>query len=322
MSTTDGLPPETPTQAPAETPAETPADRRPEARAEPDDLATEIFDDARSDARSEAPDAKVDDAAPDAAFVGGVDPRMKERWVLARRVEGRRRLRVLVSVVAVASVLAFAYVIARSPLLGADTIKVDGATRTGVSAVRTAADIADGEPLVFLDAGAVARRVERLPFVQSAQVETSLPNTVTITVREREPIAWVAAPAPNPVAVLDRTGRVLERVATPPAPLTEVTGITSAGPPGSRVSDPSVFRGLGTFPPELRMLAARLRVERGEVVVVVRGPDPIAAEIRMGTVTDVRAKAAAAIAVIGDLQARGERVQYVDVRVPNAPATR
>ena len=286
MSTTDDLPPST------------------------DDPATEVFDDA----------TEIEDAP---AMPGRVvDPRMRERWILARRVEGRRRLRILVGVVAVASVLAIAFAIARSPLLGMDTIDVRGASRTAPGVVRTAADIADGEPLLFLDTAAVARRVERLPFVRTARVDTELPHTVRISIEEREPVVWVAAAAPNPVAVLDRTGRVLEHVAVAPVGLTQVTGTTAPGEPGSRVSDPSVFRGLGEFPLALRLLAGTVRVEGGEVVVVVRGPDPVAAEVRLGTLTDVRAKAAAAVAVLEELGARGEQVSSIDVRVPNAPATR
>ena len=81
-----------------------------------------------------------------------------------------------------------------------------------------------------------------------------------------------------------------------------------------------MFRGLGDLPPALRLLAERVRVRGGEAVVVVRGDAPLARTIRLGALVDVRAKAAAVLAVLADLDARGQHVRYVDVRVPDAPA--
>ncbi len=299
-----------------------------------DDEATEVFDDdvvvILDD--THADDTHADDAtstgdgadragpAPDgAAPVGVVDPRMRERWVAQRREQGQRRLRLLVAVVVTVSVLVLAYVIARSPLLGAHTVRVEGATKTPATAVRAAAGISDGEPLLFLDTGAIVRRVERLPYVATASVSTDLPHTVTVRVVERTPVAFIAGPAG--ASLLDRTGRVLEQVPTRPDGLTEVTGTTRPGAAGTRVSDPEVFRGLGDFPPALRLLAGRVRVRGGEAVVVVRGDAPLARTIRLGPLVDVRAKAAAVLAVLADLGVRGEHVRYVDVRVPDAPAT-
>jgi POTRA domain, FtsQ-type len=285
-----------------------------------DDEATEVFDDDvhvhRDDALVldlERPDGQGADAR------GTVDPRMRDRWITQRRVEGRRRLRVLMAAVAVGSVLALAYVIARSPLLGADQVEIRGTVKTSARAVRAAAGISDGAPLLFLDTGAVARRVERLPYVARADVTTDLPHTVTIRVVERTPVAWVRGD--GGVVLLDGSGRVLERLASPPAGLTQVTGTSRPGPPGTKVADPAAFIGLRDFPPALALLAERVRVRGGEAVVIARGADPLVREIRLGPLVDVRAKAAAALAVLADLDGRGEHARYVDVRVPSAPAT-
>ena len=280
-----------------------------------DDEATEVFDDDVLIVSQDPVDARLDDDP----LAPGVDPRMRDRWITQRRLEGRRRLRLVVVVVSVVSVLVLAYVIARSPLLGADTIRVAGAVKTPVAAVQAAAGISDGAPLLFLDTGAAARRVERLPYVARADVGTELPHTVTIRVVERTPVAWVRGA--GGVSLLDGTGRVLAEVPTPPAGLTQVTGTSRPGRPGTRVTDAATFRGLGDFPPALRLLAATVRIRGGEAVAIVRGADPLAREIRLGPLVDVKAKSAAALAVLADLDARGAHVRYVDVHVPGAPAT-
>ena len=71
--------------------------------------------------------------------------------------------------------------------------------------MRAAAKIANGTPLVRLDTDAVRTRVEALPDVASAQVTTSFPSTVTITVTERVAVGVVQSPAGG-FMLVDRTG--------------------------------------------------------------------------------------------------------------------
>ena len=56
-----------------------------------------------------------------------------------------------------------------------------------------------------LDTDAIRTRVEALPDVASAQVTTSFPSTVTITVTEREGLGVVQSPAGG-FMLVDRTG--------------------------------------------------------------------------------------------------------------------
>jgi cell division protein FtsQ len=247
---------------------------------------------------------------------------MRDRWVAARRAEGRRRLVALGVAFAVVALGALAYLLARSSLFGVDTVRVRGATTTGAAAVRRAAAIEPGEPVLFVDEGAVARRVERVPSVASARVDAQFPDTVVITVTERAPVAWVRAATPPAVAVVDHGGRVLARTGRIPPGLPRVDGIGEPGAAGSHVADPGPFAALGALPPELRLATRVLRMEGDAAVALLRGAPPVAREIRFGPLTRMRAKAAAALGVIAELDRRGERVQYVDVRVPDSPATR
>ena len=77
------------------------------------------------------------------------------------------------------------WIVAFSPMFGANTVTVHGTKKLTVAQVHEAAAIKHGTPLVRLDTAAVARRVESLPLVASATVRTDYPSTVVITITER-----------------------------------------------------------------------------------------------------------------------------------------
>src|SRR5262249_8517086 len=95
-----------------------------------------------------------------------VDPRMRERWIAARRAEGRRRLRSLAVLGAVAVLGVIAWVVLASPLLDVDRIVVRGAVRTTPDRVIAAADVGRGDAMVWIDTGAAADRVDGLPWIR------------------------------------------------------------------------------------------------------------------------------------------------------------
>ncbi|SDJ14823.1 cell division protein FtsQ [Frankineae bacterium MT45] len=109
------------------------------------------------------------------------------------------------------------WVLAFSSLLGAKHIQVNGTSVLTKQAVTTAAGIGTGAPLLRLDTEAVARRIEQLPDVASATVNTRLPGTVTITVREREPVGFVVSG--DGFMLVDKTGRQFRAVTAAPAGL-------------------------------------------------------------------------------------------------------
>src|SRR5262249_45069271 len=145
------------------------------------------------------------------AGTGAVDPRIRQRWVAVRRAEGRRRLRILLVVLAVVLVGTAAWVALASPLLDVDRLIVRRTVHTAPEQVTSAAQIARGDAMIWVDDGAAASRVEALPWVRSAHVERDWPGTVRITVTERTAAAWVQS-GTGP-AIVDGTGRVLDRIA-------------------------------------------------------------------------------------------------------------
>lgn len=240
-----------------------------------------------------------------------VDPRIRERWVAARRAEGRRRLR-LVVVLAVLTVLGVvAWVVMASPLLDVDRIFVRGAARTTPDRVIAAADVGRGDPMVWIDTGAAADRVDGLPWIRHARVEREWPGTVRITVTERTAVGYVVS-AVGPVLV-DGTGRVLERVAAAPGDLPELRDVKRVPPVGATVT-PTVgarvahalvgFARSGTRTIDVTPAGVNLALASG-------------VEVRLGRPTAVMTKVRAAVAVLGAIA--GEPVTYVDVTVPSNP---
>jgi cell division protein FtsQ len=108
----------------------------------------------------------------------------------AALVHGHRALVAAGSAIVV--IVAAVWIVAFSPVLGVSTVVVHGTDVLTPAQVRAAAAVKHGTPLIRLDTGSVARRVEQLPEVKSAHVGTSFPNTVTIDVVERTPVGYLA----------------------------------------------------------------------------------------------------------------------------------
>lgn len=104
-----------------------------------------------------------------------------------------RRLRALIAAGAVVVLAVVAvWVVAFSPLLGVGTVLVRGARTVPLAQIEQAAGIARGTPLVRVDTGAIATRVERLAAVRTASVTTTFPSTVTIDVVERRAVGFLS----------------------------------------------------------------------------------------------------------------------------------
>jgi cell division protein FtsQ len=262
-----------------------------------------------------------------------MDPRIRERRIAVTRAEGRRRLRILLVIVAVASTIGVAWLVVQSPVLAVDTVDVQGTRHETPDSVRAAAGVEEGAALVWVDAADVERRVERLPWVAQAKVVRDFPNDVRITVVERLPVAWLRRPSPpgaprgsGAAALVDRTGRVLGDEAGVPPGLPELTGAVRAGAPGTHIRPRGFARVVAELPEALRAQVGAVTEDDGGAVLVLvtppGGAEPAADEVRLGALREVAAKGAAALAVLDQLTRDEARVSYVDVRVPGAPATR
>jgi cell division protein FtsQ len=243
-----------------------------------------------------------------------IDPRIRDRRVAVTRAQGRRRLRVLVTVVVLAILGAAAWLVTHSSLLDVDRVRVTATQHVTAAEVRRASGVHLGEPLLFLDLGAVERRIERLPWVDQARADRRLSGEVHLRVTERAPAAW-ARRAPDVVALVDARGRVLADAPEAPGELPELSGLAKIPSPGREITPRAAAQVLGKLPDDLRGRVAQVGATGQGVVLALRdGP-----EVRLGRPDHVADKARAALAVLGTIT--GAPPAYVDVRVPTAPVT-
>lgn len=127
---------------------------------------------------------------------------------------GRYLARRWVAVLAVVSVVAVAYLVLFTSLLGVRSVEVLGVKEIPEADVLRAAAIEPGTPMVRLDADEAAARVAELPRVFEVVVERSWPSTVEIVITERAPVA--VRRAGKEIHLIDATG--LDYAVTKTAP--------------------------------------------------------------------------------------------------------
>jgi cell division protein FtsQ len=244
-----------------------------------------------------------------------IDPRIRERRIEVIREAGRRRLRITLIVASTIVVLGLAYLTVQSPLLDVDHIRVTGARREGDAAILAAAGVEKGAPMLWVDTGRIAARLERLPWVARASVERDFPASINIAVTEYKPTAYVRVAADR-VALVAATGHVIAFAPAPTPGAIEVKAQTTPPRIGASVSPPTVARVALELPARLREQVTAITV--GEAVALTLGNG--GPEIRLGTLGDLRSKGVSALAVLDHLA--GRACEYVDVAAPQAPVSR
>ncbi len=243
-----------------------------------------------------------------------VHPRVWQRRVAVLRDQGVRRLRWVVAGVAVLVVLCVVLLVLHTPLLALRNATVRGAQHTGTQAVLAAAGLLDDPPLIDVDPGTVAARVERLPWVAHAVVVRHWPDSVTITVTERVPLGSIARPGGG-VAVVDASGRVLAwQAAAPPGLVLEAP--VSPGPPGAVLAPaarPALQVG-AALPASLAGRVLDVTVDARGMVTLDLGGGVSAA---LGTTAELPAKLTAVASVLAGAPLKGPAV--IDVTVPDEP---
>jgi len=241
-----------------------------------------------------------------------MDARIRDRRVAVAREQGRRRLHRLLAAVGVLALASAAAGAVLSPLLDVDRIEVRGAPGAE-AAVRAAAGVDYGEPLLFVDTADVAARIEALPWVADAQVDRELPDALAVHITPRVPVGWTPA-TDGTFLVVDARGVVLGPSAVQPAGVPRL-GFEVADPAARRFL-PATARVAGELTAGLRARALAVGVSGEEAAVALTdGP-----QLRFGAPRGVAAKARAAEAVLAAVGSPAV-VAYIDVRVPSAPVT-
>ncbi|HEY5981644.1 MAG TPA: FtsQ-type POTRA domain-containing protein [Microlunatus sp.] len=111
---------------------------------------------------------------------------------------------VLVGVLVLALIGGLVWLVGFSTLLAADRVKIDGLKTLTEAQVADEAAIPLGVPLARQNLSVIASRVATFPQAENVVVERSWPDTVTITVTEREPV--FAVRYANLYVLVDKSG--------------------------------------------------------------------------------------------------------------------
>jgi cell division protein FtsQ len=183
--------------------------------------------------------------------VSRVTPLAPKRQAAARQQRHRRSLVVALALLPVCVLVLVAF----SPLLDVDTVRVSGNKRVAAAVIRNVGGVHDGDPLVTVDLDAVRHRIARLPAVKSVTVRRSWPSTVVVTVVERVPV--VAVRRPGRFDLYDLDGVPVETVTVAP-PGTPV--LTVPGEPTRAVVTATVDL-MRALTPNLRKIVSGLRAD-------------------------------------------------------------
>jgi len=244
-----------------------------------------------------------------------MDPRLRARRIAIRRDEGRRRLRRVIALAALATATLMVFGLTQSPVLDVDRVTVTGVAHTPPELVRAASEIRLHKPMTDVDLDRARRGILALPWVQTVSVARQWPASVRVKVTERTPVATVPAGQPG-FALVDRTGRVLDTSPVPPPGLPVLANVPPAGPPGTALAPEAAdLLTVATLllPPLVPKVAAVAATPDGVELQLAAG-----GKVRLGTATDVLAKLVAADTVLSQVDVA--HLCALDVRVASAPS--
>ena len=244
-----------------------------------------------------------------------MDPRIRARRTAVKKEQGRRRLIVAAAVLGVAVLLVGGWFVVHTPLFSARSVTVTGNVHETEAQVVSQAGLASHPPLLDVDAGAAAARLEKLPWVRTASVHVSWPDGVHIAVTEETPTFTVNTAA-GTWESLSNDGRVLEESATRPPGLLLLTVPQTPGAPGTVLSakDSPGLQVASTLPASFVGQVTGVTVEpAGWVQLALTTP----VLVDIGTATELTAKYEDVSSILAGASLHNGDV--IDVSVPDAP---
>ncbi len=209
------------------------------------------------------------------------------------------------------------FLVLHTSLFSARAVTVVGATHESAAEVVQQSGLATHPPLLDVNAAAVARAVEQLPWVQHATVQVHWPDGVRIEVQEATPRLAMAV-AGGKTAVLSATGRVLEVVASNalPSGLLAFGGPALPGTPGSTLGgrDAMGLAVASTLPPSFVAQVTGVTVEPAGWVQLGL-TTPILIDIGNASQLPAKYEDVSALLAGGTLHSG----DVIDVSVPGAP---
>jgi cell division protein FtsQ len=208
------------------------------------------------------------------------------------------------------------WAVVNSPVFGIDRIRVEGARELTDNEVRELAAVEPGTNLLRLSVDEVAAALERSPWVRDAAADRALPTTLVLRVEERRAVGWVEDPS-GPVVVAE-DGTVVDRPGPAPPDLPGLGTVEEPLVPGERLGGVATLRLAASMRDGLLATVGSVAELDGELVVGLRE----GGEVRYGEADHLAEKNRALAEMLAWAAERGVGVEYVDVRIPSAPALR
>ncbi len=252
-------------------------------------------------ARSDSP--VLDDApvvVPQASWVDEERRRRLKPWAIGGAV----------AVALVTGSVALSY----TSLFGARTVEVEGEERLGPKQVMRLAQVEIGTNVLHLDEGMAEARLEQESWIRDATVRTSLPGTISISIRERAPVLVLRSGSVAQLAAADGTllGRAPKATAFPEVTVPEGVAL-------NRERITAVADVVAAMVPAIRARVDSLSIaDDGEVTMVVDGD----VDVTYGGATDPLVKAQALRAILDYAEEQGTELLSIDLAVAAAPTAR
>jgi cell division septal protein FtsQ len=207
------------------------------------------------------------------------------------------------------------WVFLNSAFFSIQEVRVQGSRAVSTEDVRGLSGVELGDNLIALATKGVEERLERDPWIESAEVERDLPRTVVITVVERRPAGWLEDPEGFVVVAGD--GTILERPVVEPQRLPALGTMPDAVEPGEGIDSVAVpLRVTSSMDPRTLREIAAVTIQGLDVALELRGGGGVV----YGPATDIRAKNRALGDMLRWAAREGLAIESIDVRVPSAPS--
>jgi cell division septal protein FtsQ len=223
----------------------------------------------------------------------------------------------LLAVAAAVGLVVGGVLVSRSSMLHARAIDVEGISHRSREQVVDAAGVSLATNVLWMDEGAVERRLETDPWIARADVRVALPWTIEIEIHERAPVAVASDGLRDVLVAGDGTSLG--------APAEPVRGL-----PRIRLSPPVALGGSVQSPRAAALaigaMGPRLRTEVTAVTVLVDGSLEFRLDggvsVRYGGAVELRRKASVLGRILGWVRREGETIAEVNVVAPGHPAVR
>ena len=240
-------------------------------------------------------EGRVIEVAEASRVSSGIDPRIRARRTAVRKAEGRKRLLWVGIAFGAFSLVVLVIAVFASGLFDVRTVEVQGAQFTDQAAIDEIVQSIEGDAVLLVDTHAVEVKLEALPWVERATVQTDFPHTVYIDIRERRAAAAFQG-ADGQFRVIDVTGRVLAVSTGQPAELMLIDGTNPNTAVGSWT--PTTYRDAAqlvtALPTEIRQVTSYAGVDpaTGGLTLTLNGT----VKVRLGNAENLEDKLARLLA--------------------------